>query len=163
MATRRPLQIAPPKETDLKDLSCGECTACCCAFEIEEINKPDRTPCPSLLKGKCGCSIYEHRPDTCKQFKCLWVQNLVFKGDVRYRPDNLGVILTNMDTPTLFLKGLMGVFPVDHTKPFPRQALKFLWEIQKTVIYFDAAKEQLCGPKNLIDEWKKKWGVDATQ
>jgi len=79
------------------DVPCGECTACCEAFQFIHV-APDETDAlahiPSALlfpapgvpaghrvmgfdeHGRCpmlradGCSIYEHRPRTCRTYDC---------------------------------------------------------------------------------------------
>lgn len=51
---------------------CGECSLCCKLIEITEIGKPARQWCPDWDKGK-GCTIYENRPDVCRNFSCLWL------------------------------------------------------------------------------------------
>ncbi len=156
------LKVIKVSIKDIKPMhiGCGDCTACCTVFEIEEIKKPDRTPCPNLLKGsKCGCSIYETRPKMCQDFMCLWVQNLLFAGKEQYRPDRLGIVVTTMETPPF--TGVMGVFAVNHKKRLPPQALSFLYKIGKTTLYFH--DEKLNGPQHLIDEWKVKWGITADE
>jgi Fe-S-cluster containining protein len=79
------------------DVPCGECTACCTASQFVHI-APDETdtlahipkallfPAPRLpeghvllgydergrcpMLGEAGCSIYEHRPRTCRTYDC---------------------------------------------------------------------------------------------
>lgn len=70
-------------------LQCGECTACCTAYEIPELNKPAFTPCIHLTKS--GCGIYDSRPETCRRFKCSWL-NGKLGNDITFRPDKLGLV-----------------------------------------------------------------------
>ena len=68
---------------------CGDCTACCEVFAIDEIKKPSGSLC-SNCNG--GCSIYDKRPDPCKEYKCSW---LAGGWDETLRPDKCGVIIDN--------------------------------------------------------------------
>jgi hypothetical protein len=69
--------------------SCGSCTACCDAIGVEEINKPEFTPCKHLCGT--GCGIYKKRPTQCREYSCAW-KILWAPGDESWRPDNLGAI-----------------------------------------------------------------------
>lgn len=87
----------PPNERKLKlfaaeldsKRSCGSCTACCDVIGVEEIHKPEFTPCKHLCGT--GCKVYQNRPQQCRNYMCgykaLWTPN-----DEKWRPDNLGVI-----------------------------------------------------------------------
>jgi len=69
--------------------SCGECTMCCSALEIEELKKPAGPPCPNcILTG--GCKIYATRPDVCRDFECEWLRQRHLTRP--FRPDRIGVI-----------------------------------------------------------------------
>lgn len=50
---------------------CGECTACCEVMIVPELQKPANNKC---VYANNGCSMYEHRPPTCRDWNCLWVQ-----------------------------------------------------------------------------------------
>ena len=59
---------------------CGECTKCCEGSLLLVVNgrKVGKShPCHFLSKlNKCGgCTIYEERPDVCKDFRCEWLSN----------------------------------------------------------------------------------------
>lgn len=66
--------------------ACGDCTMCCTLLEIDELQKPRRTPCPHE-HGRC--SVYATRPDECRAFKCLWLAFDIPVG----RPDISGIML----------------------------------------------------------------------
>lgn len=70
---------------------CGECSACCKFCDIDELYKPSGVLCENYDKG---CKIYENRPLACSTYQCLWHYQDVLGNslDVKYRPDNLGVI-----------------------------------------------------------------------
>jgi len=83
--------------------TCGSCTACCHSLVIEELDKPAFTECAHACGSSCanaagcdadaeaGCDIYEDRPDSCRGFRCLWLDGHLGEDD---RPDRLGVIFT---------------------------------------------------------------------
>lgn len=76
-------------------LSCDGCSMCCHIFEIEELSKPFCTWCQHIQEDKRGCSIYEYRPQTCKDFKCAWLLSQDRPGQempVSMRPNHLHVM-----------------------------------------------------------------------
>jgi hypothetical protein len=54
--------------------TCGECSLCCKLLSVDEISKPTGTWCRHYLKSK-GCSIYEQRPEQCRDFMCGWLSH----------------------------------------------------------------------------------------
>ena len=48
---------------------CGSCTLCCRVLGIGEILKPPGQTCPDCAVGE-GCTIYDRRPLTCRDFYC---------------------------------------------------------------------------------------------
>jgi hypothetical protein len=54
--------------------SCGTCTLCCRLPEIAELSKPANAWCVNCTAGQ-GCSIYDERPQLCRDFLCLWMIN----------------------------------------------------------------------------------------
>lgn len=70
---------------------CGSCTSCCVDLEIAEYDfrKPARDTCPHLAKTS-GCSIYKTRPEVCREFRCLWLDD-PYAGE-EDRPDNCGFL-----------------------------------------------------------------------
>jgi len=69
--------------------TCGTCTVCCYIFKIEELSKPAHKACQHCTGS--GCGNYENRPDTCIDFKCLYLTN---GWPTMYRPDKLGLVLS---------------------------------------------------------------------
>jgi hypothetical protein len=54
--------------------SCGDCTACCEGWLTADIHgKQMYSGAPCHYKGERGCTIYEHRPQLCVNFKCAWL------------------------------------------------------------------------------------------
>lgn len=90
---------------------CGDCTACCTVLGVPEENKGRYTPCKhengavvtadgtvfgaDIPGVKKGCSIYDKRPKSCRDFKCMWLLGLVRMEE---RPDKTG-ILWSVTTP----------------------------------------------------------------
>lgn len=86
---------------------CGECTACCdgnLKSNSHGNTFANRNACVFLVKKVC--SIYEDRPNTCRNYQCAWSQTL-FDEDLR--PDKCGVLIsveTNSNTQEQFFKVL---------------------------------------------------------
>jgi hypothetical protein len=74
-------QVLP--DVEVEERHCGQCSACCKAFEIgEPLRKPANTWCQHCRPGKGGCMIYQSRPEGCKEFKCSWLSGSL--GDEWY-------------------------------------------------------------------------------
>ncbi|MEO0514125.1 MAG: hypothetical protein AAF086_02370 [Planctomycetota bacterium] len=56
---------------------------------IEELAKPAFSTCAHDCGG--GCDSYATRPQSCRDFRCLWLDGHLEESD---RPDKLGVIFT---------------------------------------------------------------------
>jgi uncharacterized protein len=69
--TAPPLARTAPGATDLTSRTCGTCTFCCNLPDIESLNKPANTLCRHCVADK-GCTIYDTRPNLCRDFLCLW-------------------------------------------------------------------------------------------
>jgi len=85
---------------------CGSCTACCTVLSVDELGKPEGTPCTHLCER--GCAIYRQRPESCSGFFCWWLgegakevakkmRRAGYKEIARIlrddeRPDQLGVL-----------------------------------------------------------------------
>ena len=63
--------IATPAATDLSLRACGTCTLCCRLPDIEVLSKPANAWCRHCVEDR-GCRIYDDRPQTCRDFLCLW-------------------------------------------------------------------------------------------
>lgn len=68
---------------------CGSCTACCIVLGVKELNKDNYVRCQHLCHS--GCSIYENRPKSCRDFECLWLMGL-FGDSEELRPDKTGLL-----------------------------------------------------------------------
>jgi len=77
---------------------CGSCSMCCQGWlsgDIFEYKMEANNPCHFVNEGCSGgcCTIYEHRPDMCKDYKCLWLQQPIALP-LWMRPDKSKVIIT---------------------------------------------------------------------
>jgi hypothetical protein len=52
--------------------TCGSCTLCCKLVPVEELAKKAGTRCQHVRAHK-GCSIYAHRPLSCREWSCMWL------------------------------------------------------------------------------------------
>ena len=71
---------------------CGRCTLCCKLLEIVDVESKANEWCKHCTKN--GCSIYEHRPQDCKEFMCAWLQ-MEYAG-IDMRPDRCGVVFEKL-------------------------------------------------------------------
>jgi len=55
---------------------CGSCTLCCKLLGIKELKKPAGVWC-NLVQIGTGCGQYETRPQSCRDFSCLWLQGVL--------------------------------------------------------------------------------------
>jgi len=77
------------------DKKCGDCSACCVLPEVPELKKPCNVSCSYLLGvSGGGCSIYESRPTSCREFRCQWLVNESAQDDMR--PDRCGVMFEKL-------------------------------------------------------------------
>ncbi len=78
---------------DSEGRNCGDCHACCIhlpipAGEVCAGVKLAGVECPHLAEH--GCRIYQERPATCQQFKCVWFREPTWPG--AWRPDQSGLL-----------------------------------------------------------------------
>jgi hypothetical protein len=83
----------PPTSND-----CGDCTVCCMALKIIELEKVAGRYCQHCVADK-GCGIYESRPDVCRAFFCGWRQ--VPQLGETWRPDRSGILMMMQDIENL--------------------------------------------------------------
>jgi len=78
---------------------CGTCTLCCKLTSVPELKKPVGKWCRHCKPGK-GCGIYDDRPESCKNFRCVWLSGGL-PPDLR--PDKSRVIFERMPTGKTFI------------------------------------------------------------
>jgi hypothetical protein len=76
-------------ELKIAKRECGNCTACCYAPEIKTKPYEKRHFTNCKFCTKTGCSIYEERPDLCKDFSCDWQRKIL---DEDKKPNEIGVL-----------------------------------------------------------------------
>jgi hypothetical protein len=59
--------------TDTQQRSCGACSLCCKLLPVAALGKPHDRWCDRCRPGDGGCSIYETRPQICRDFACAWL------------------------------------------------------------------------------------------
>lgn len=77
---------------------CGGCTACCKLMEVTELQKPMGRWCQHCAIGE-GCKIYEERPESCRGFRCAWLDNVGGFFKETDRPDKLKVMFSPVESP----------------------------------------------------------------
>ena len=85
--------------------ACGTCSLCCKLLGVRELNKPIDTACRHASPDGGGCSIYPHRPSSCRGFICAWLTNKIL-GDVWF-PDRCKMVLMPSGAPHSAEQGLM--------------------------------------------------------
>jgi hypothetical protein len=69
--------IVMSSETKMPDSSpartCGQCSLCCKLARVDELDKPAGVWCRHCAPGRGGCTIYETRPDVCRNWACSWI------------------------------------------------------------------------------------------
>lgn len=70
---------------------CEDCTLCCKVLGVEELDKPAGRWCRHCDVGK-GCTIYEQRPQECRDFRCLFLAVETFPEE--WRPNRAHFVLT---------------------------------------------------------------------
>ncbi len=73
------------------DRTCGQCTACCKTHGIFELSKPPGEWCSNCDIGK-GCKVYGNHPQSCKDFRCLWLDGM--GRDDEYHPNKINIVFS---------------------------------------------------------------------
>lgn len=92
---------------------CGDCTLCCKLLHVKELKKPSHTDCLYQIdETACrpGCSIYNNRPQSCKDFECLWLQEDDMPADLR--PDKSHVVLWVNETGEILIASVDPKYPL---------------------------------------------------
>jgi len=78
-------------------MECGSCNLCCILPKLPELNKEAGITCKYLCNT---CTIYDNRPDACKEFSCAYHQ--MDKVSEKLRPDNCGIIFEKLAPDLMF-------------------------------------------------------------
>lgn len=76
---------------------CGECSLCCTVMSVGDMpegdeTKPPNQTCKYVQKnstGCMGCSIYAKKPNSCTEYKCLWLALREAFQDDQSAPDEM--------------------------------------------------------------------------
>ncbi len=132
---------------------CGSCTACCTVMGVEELSKPSFKSCTHVVTQ--GCGIYSDRPQSCRNFVCVWLldSGKIFRN--MERPDHLGVMFdVTLDKGVLHEMGTQAlvareVRPGAFKEPAAQKLLERLGKRVLIVTVEDHARG-LIGPENLV-------------
>ena len=64
---------------------------CCKVYRIDELQKPAGKWCTHCAVGR-GCKIYDARPQQCRAFECLWLQDAQMPPD--WKPEMSKVVFS---------------------------------------------------------------------
>ena len=142
---------------------CGTCTECCYYMEVSDIRKPVCHDCQHLQPvefvnvptgtniGKFkGCSIYEARPQPCRDFECLWLQSQSKDKPMprKLRPDTCGV---------MFVATTRGNTIAAHSRhPAALGAGERLRNFVYGMLKGGVDIVHICGSKRTLMSWKPK-------
>lgn len=70
---------------------CASCNACCSGVLKADIYGIKMGPNRCSFLCQNNCTIYPIRPQLCKDYQCLWSQNILPE---EYRPDNIGIMVS---------------------------------------------------------------------
>lgn len=73
--------------------SCGDCQACCVAFEIHGLSPPKPSNARCSHQCAAGCSIWTKKPVECRDYSCLWLADDGSALRDAERPDKSGIIV----------------------------------------------------------------------
>jgi len=71
--------------------ACGTCIMCCKVYRIPVLNKQEGKWCAHCAIGS-GCRIYEDRPEWCRSFLCLWLQDVTMPPE--WKPEISKMVLS---------------------------------------------------------------------
>lgn len=138
----------------LQPKTCGSCTMCCKLLGVIELEKPTNVWCEHCDKG-VGCKIYATRPQTCRDFECLWLQIPEMPDELK--PDRSKVVLT----PTSDEEGIVAfidpAYPNSHRSGDMGRMLKIWSQEQNMVIIACIGEERqiLFSGTHIPEKFKK--------
>lgn len=109
--------------------SCGNCTACCKAMGVVEIDKEPGVWCAHCAVGE-GCRIYADRPPSCAGFQCAWLMEGL-PADLR--PDISKVVLVPAEDNESVVVKMDAMYPEAHRRGGVRKYLKTIVAAGKVV------------------------------
>lgn len=146
--------------------TCGDCEACCYALGVteEEFGKgamvaPEFTHCQHQLgkatDGVCsGCAIYEDRPQSCRAFRCAWLDGFSFGSlpERFLRPDLFGAILWDMpNTKWGTLAAVSEAWPGSLERSSVRLLVEVLASQRLTILLWPGGR-RILGPEQIMPQ-----------
>lgn len=119
------------------------------------MDKPEGQPCPAQRRGWKPCSIYEARPEPCREFSCAWLVGVraLDDGD---RPDKLGVVVDVQDHPKCGPTfKLFPVAPRAFEKPRVKRLVRILSEVGVVLAMELPRRRLLGGPPHAVENFKR--------
>lgn len=120
---------------------CESCNLCCKLPEIPVLEKPAEQWCPNCDRGR-ACTIYETRPDPCREFVCLWLgsQKTPKPLPAALRPDRAGILLYYVNN----FRELNGIVDPGRSgawqAPVVQALFKAVSRTRRTIIFRDGAQ-----------------------
>ena len=108
---------------------CGDCTLCCTLLAVEELGKKARSACEHESCSKC--SIYETRPQSCRDFECLWLKGVVPES---VKPNKCHVVLSATLDGNGMVAYVDGKHPDAHQQGDMRRLLELVAKDRPVVI-----------------------------
>lgn len=146
LISRYPLRLVGEPESR----PCGECQECCFAVGVHELNKPVWTRCEHQCDK--GCAIYGERPQSCKDYYCLYQAGLLNGGE-ELRPDRLGVIF-DFRSDTNDQVNLLSVWEVRENAVESPSVVKILRTLSHRYVVFvrryNSTRRTILGPQEVV-------------
>lgn len=143
--------------------SCGSCTVCCKVPGIDDkdLQKPVGLWCQYCdNKSARPCTIYETRPDTCKNFECLWLTDDAKALNDDMRPDRSRMMLTTVvgDIGVMPPGAIMAweVIPGAFDSPRNKKVIDRISNKVPMLLMFLGGGRKIVGPPEAMQEISRK-------
>ncbi len=129
---------------------CGECTLCCKLARVPELRKRTNTWCDHCAIGE-GCRIYADRPQSCRTFRCWWLDHPEMPDELR--PDRVHMYAVGQDDSSVLSVHVDPEFPEWDCSPL----IDYLNDRHLAVLIANRvtflASDSLSIPEKLMLEW----------
>lgn len=143
--------------------SCGSCTVCCKVPGIDDkdLQKPVGLWCQYCdNKSAKPCTIYDTRPDTCKNFECLWLSDKQKALNDDMRPDRSRMMLTSVidDVGVMPAGSIMAweVVPGAFDSPRNKKVIERLKNRVPILMMFLGGARKIVGPPEAMQEISRR-------
>ena len=132
---------------------CGDCSLCCKLLAIKELNKPVNEWCTHC--NHTSCMIYDTRPESCREFECLWMQAPVLLPE-SLKPSRSKVVLSSTEDGEAIVAHVDQTYPRAHMEGPMKAFLRKIAEKGTLVIAVIGEDRQfLYSGKNLPEKYRK--------